>query len=105
MKELFEILKANNCINNIPIDDLTALFVNKDNSQYDIAMVGKGKIVLKDKTNNKFEKFDCVCNYFDVGSNTECIDICKCIGCEQTLCDRCFACASNKLNTGELNVK
>lgn len=105
MKELFEIMKSCNCINNIPIDELTAIFLNQDYSQYDIAMVGKGKVVLKDKQSNKFEKLDCICNYFDIGSNTDCVDIRQCVGCSESTCDQCYRCALKKLNTGDLSLK
>ena len=105
MKELFEILKSHNCINDIPIDDLINVFINEDNSQYAIAMVGKGKLVLKNKQDNKFEKFDCINNYFNISDATECSEICKSVGSDKMYCDKCFACALKKLNTGELNLK
>ena len=65
MIDIFTILQNANCINGINITELTDLFVNGNYNVYDIAMVGKGKVVLKNKTENKFEKLDCVCNYFD----------------------------------------
>lgn len=106
MIDIFTILQNANCINGINITELTDLFVNGNYNVYDIAMVGKGKVVLKNKTENKFEKLDCVCNYFDTNGCTECEDIKNNI-MNQTCCSckECYKCALIKLDKGELSLK
>ena len=106
MKEVFEIINNCNCINNIPIDDLNKLFIENCTEVYDISMIGKGKIVLKNKQDNKFVKLDCICNCFDVGNNTDCVDIRRCIGCSDNAnCKECYKEALIKLDIGEMSLK
>jgi hypothetical protein len=69
-------------------------------------MIGKGKIVLKNKQDNKFVKLDCICKCFDVGSNEGCIDIRRCIGCSDNAnCKECYKEALTKLDAGEMSLK
>lgn len=105
MIEIFALLQNAHNINGIAIEDLTNVFVNNDSSCYVITMIGKNKIILKNKEENKFEKLDCICNYFDTDGLTDCNDIKeKCTGkCDS--CKECFKCALQKLESGEMTLK
>lgn len=106
MIDIFTILKNANCINGISIDELTNLFVHNNYETYDISMVGKGKVILKSKAENKFEKLDCVCNYFDTNEIVNCEDIKNDILNQQcSSCKECYKCALMKLEKGELSLK
>ena len=106
MKEIFEIINNCNCINGIPIDDLNKLFIDNCTEMYDITMIGKGKVVLKSKQDNKFVKLDCIKESFDVGNNVDCVDIKRCIGCsEGANCRECYRETLLKLDTGEISLK
>lgn len=106
MIDIFTILANTNNINGIQIDSLTELFVHDNSQNYDVAMIGKGKIILKNKAENKFEKLDCVCSYFDTGGLTECADIGEKI-CKQECrnCRECYKCMLQKLEKGEVSLK
>ena len=107
MIDLFTILKNKNCINGIDISELIDLLVNKNTTTYDISMVGKGKIILKNKEDNKFEKLDCICSYFDTEDLTDCNDIKEQIIKDSRCpsCKECFTCALKKLEAGEISLK
>jgi hypothetical protein len=106
MIDIFTILANANSINGISITDLTDLFVNNKTNVYDIAMIGKGKVILKSKEENKFEKLDCVCSYFDTEGCTDCNDIKQNImKIECSSCKECYKCALQKLDKGELSLK
>ncbi len=106
MIDIFTILANANCINGISISELTELFVNGNTTVYDIAMIGKGKVILKSKEENKFEKLDCICSYFDTGHCTDCTDIKQDIlNTECSSCKECYKCALIKLDKGELSLK
>jgi hypothetical protein len=108
MIDIFKILESANKINGIDINELTELFVNNNTNTYDIAMTGKGKVVLKNKEENKFEKLDCICTYFDM-NYTDCEDIKNniikksCSACSS--CKECYKCALKMLEKGELSLK
>lgn len=105
MKEIFTLLQDSYSIAGISIDELNKLFLNEDYSTYMVSMIGKDKIILKNKDENKFEKLECICNYFDV-STTDCITL-----QEQTTgkrcdsCKECYKCALRKLEAGEITLK
>ena len=107
MIEIFSILQNNYHINGIRIEDLNALFLNNDTSVYSVSMIGKNKIILKNKEENKFEKLECICNYFDTHGETECADIMQKVTCcgSSDSCKDCFKCALRKLETGEMTLK
>jgi hypothetical protein len=106
MIDIFTILANANSINGIQISDLTELFVNGNTQIYDIAMIGKGKVILKSKEENKFEKLDCICSYFDTEGLTDCTDIKEKI-CKQDCgsCKECYKCILQKLEKGEISLK
>ena len=58
MIDIFTILANANSINGIQISDLTELFVNGNTQIYNIAMIGKGKVILKSKEENLEVKED-----------------------------------------------
>lgn len=106
MIDIFTLLQNANNIAGIPISELVEVFLNNNTTNYDIAMIGKGKVILKSKTDNKFEKLDCICNYFDTDGCTDCTDIKNKItekGCAS--CKECYKCALQKLEKGELSLK
>ncbi len=106
MIEIFSILQNAYSINGIPIEELTNVFVNNNSDTYTISMIGKNKIILKNKEENKFEKLDCICNYFDTNGITDCCDITEqfCGGkCDS--CKECYKCALQKLESGEMTLK
>lgn len=106
MIDIFTILANANCINGIPIQDLIDLFVNGNTQIYDIAMVGKGKVILKSKEENKFEKLDCVCSCFDTDDITNCNDIKEKVLKQSCLsCKECYKCMLQKLEKGEASLK
>jgi hypothetical protein len=106
MIDIFTILASANKINGIDITDLMDVFVNNTSTIYDISMVGKGKIILKNKEDNKFEKLDCICSYFETNGCTDCTDIKNDIlKTECASCKHCFSCALKKLESGELSLK
>ena len=106
MIELFSIIHGTYSINGISITDLNDLFNNNDTKTYEISMIGKNKIILKNKEDNKFEKLDCICNYFDINTN-DCVDIKKNITCcgDCDSCKECYKKALQKLESGELSLK
>ena len=106
MIDIFTILANANSINGIQISDLTELFVNGNTQIYDIAMIGKGKVILKSKEENKFEKLDCICAYFDTEGLTDCTDIKEKV-CKQecSSCKECYKCMLQKLEKGEASLK
>ena len=106
MIDIFTILENANKLNGIAITDLTELFINGNTQLYDIAMTGKGKVVLKNKEENKFEKLDCICSYFDTGSLTECEDIKNSLIKEPcSSCRECYKCALKMLEKGEVSLR
>ena len=106
MIDIFTILENSNKINGIPITDLVELFVNNNTQLYDIAMTGKGKVVLKNKEENKFEKLDCICSCFETSSITDCEDIKNNIIKQPcSSCRECYKCALKMLERGELSLK
>ena len=104
MIEIFSVLMNSNNINNIPTADLIDLFVKGENTIYDISLVGKGNVILKNKQENKFEKLDCVCNHFDVPCNN-CNDLLAQFNISHATCKECYKCCLQKLNEGELTLK
>ena len=57
MKEIFTLLQDSYSIAGIPIDELNKLFLNDDYSSYAVSMIGKDKIILKNKTYLTFVSF------------------------------------------------
>lgn len=104
MIEIFEYMKSKNSVNGIDLIDLINLMNNNDTSIYDIALVGKGKIVLKSKKDNDFKQLSCFCNYFDYGDTTNCIDLQKSLGCNGN-CRECYKCILRKAENGEVSLK
>ena len=105
MKEIFTLLQDSYSIAGIPIDELNKLFLNDDYSSYAVSMIGKDKIILKNKDENKFEKLECICNYFDVGT-TDCLTLSEQMtGRNCDSCKECFKCALRKLEAGEITLK
>lgn len=106
MIDIFTLLQNANNIGGIPISELVEVFLNNNTTNYDIAMIGKGKVILKSKTDNKFEKLDCICNYFDTGGCTDCTDIKNRVTDKNCAsCKECYKCALQKLEKGELSLK
>ena len=106
MIEIFNLLKNSNKLNGIDINELTDLFVKGNSAVYDIGMIGKGKVILKNKEDNKFERLDCICTYFDTNGITDCNDIKSQIICESCpSCRECYKHALEKLEKGELSLK
>ena len=105
MIEVFNIIANNNSINNIQTTDLIDLFVKGDNSIYEISLVGKGNVILKNKNENKFEKLDCVCKYLEV-QQQDCNDIFAAFNMpSHTTCKECYKHFLEKLNSGEIGLK
>ena len=102
--EIFEYIKNKNSVNGINLTDLINLIEHNDTSLYDIALVGKGKIVLKSKQDNDFKQLSCFCNYFDFGTTTNCIDLQKELGCSGN-CKNCYKCILKKAEEGEVSLK
>ncbi len=106
MKEIFTILQDSYSIAGISIDELNKLFLHDDHSTYTVSMIGKDKIILKNKDENKFEKLECICNYFDVETN-DCLTLSGQVtgktSCDS--CKECFKCALRKLEAGEMSLK
>ena len=107
MIEIFSIMQNNYCINGIDINTLMDLFNKNDNSVYEIGMIGKNKIILKNKEENKFEKLECVCNYFDTNGITDCTDIKEKVLCQKDCCSckDCYKCILQKLESGDIALK
>ena len=105
MIEIFSIMHSCQNIKGISLEELNNVFINNNSDMYIISMIGKDKIILKNKEENKFEKLDCICNYFDLKNYTECNDIKKnCVkNCES--CKDCFKYALQKLESGEITLK
>ena len=105
MIEIFSIMHSSHNIAGISIEELNDVFINNNSTSYVITMIGKNKIILKNKEENKFEKLDCICNYFDTNGITDCNDIKeKCTGkCDS--CKECFKCALQKLESGDMTLK
>ena len=105
MIDIFTILKSANCINGIDVSELIDILINGNTQVYDVAMIGKGKIILKNKEDNKFVKLDCICNYFDTGEFTDCNDIKNTYAKDCSTCKECFSCMLKKLETGDASLK
>lgn len=105
MIDIFTILKNANSIGGIDISELTNVLVNGDTQVYDIAMIGKGKIILKNKEDNKFVKLDCICSYFDTDGITDCNDLKETLVPDCSTCKDCFKCMLKKLEAGTASLK
>lgn len=106
MIEIFSLLQNAYSINGIPIDELNKIFITNESTSYTISMIGKNKIILKNKDENKFEKLECICNYFDTNESTDCYDITeKFFGKKCDSCKECYKCALQKLETGDMSLK
>ena len=105
MIDIFTILKNANSIGGIDITELTDVLINGNTQVYDIAMIGKGKMILKNKEDNKFVKLDCICSYFDTDDITDCNDLKNTHTSGCSTCKDCFACMLRKLETGETSLK
>lgn len=108
MIEVFTVMHNQYSINGISISALMDLFNKNDNSVYEIGMIGKNKIVLKNKEENKFVKLECICNYFDTNNITDCTDIKKKVLCCEDCngsCKDCYKKALQRLESGDMTLK
>ena len=106
MIEIFSLMQSKYSINGISIDTLMDLFNRNDHSVYEIGMIGKNKIILKNKEENKFEKLECIHNYFDTDGITDCTDIKeKFCNKDCSSCKECYKCVLQKLESGEITLK
>ena len=108
MIEIFELLRSANTIGGINVSDLNELFLNNNKTLYEISLIKKDSVILKNKETNAFEKLNCVCDYFDTNGNKDCIDIKKQLSTNDLICSSCvdcYKCALRRLEAGDITLK